>query len=169
MDLPGSAYLYTLAVVSITFVGFSALIIVFRQSVGGKPTPYETYFTLSFVKIGFIVSAGSLVPPLLALYGWSPDATWRVGSIVLALPVLWFVATIPAHRRAATGRPIPAYVRTLLTIQALSAVALVLESLQVFQPGPGVYASALTIVLITSGMAYLVALSIAFPEARAKQ
>ena len=32
MELSGSAYLYTLATVSIAFVGFSALLLIFRQA-----------------------------------------------------------------------------------------------------------------------------------------
>ncbi len=163
-DLPGLAYLYTLAVVSITFVGFSALILVLRQTAGGEPTSYDTYFTLSFIKIGFIVTAGSLVPPLLSLFAWSPDTVWRAASVVLAVPLLWFVATIPAGRRAATSRRVPTFVRALLAVQAGCAIALVLEALRVLGPGPAVYASALTGVLITSGIAYLIALGVAFPS-----
>ena len=34
MELTGSAYLFALAAVSITFSGFSALIMTFRQTVG---------------------------------------------------------------------------------------------------------------------------------------
>ena len=52
--LAGELFLYALATISITFVGFSALLIVFRQTMGGKLTPYDTYFTLSFIQIGFI-------------------------------------------------------------------------------------------------------------------
>ena len=34
MELPGSAYLYTLATLSMTFAGFSAIAIVLRQTIG---------------------------------------------------------------------------------------------------------------------------------------
>jgi hypothetical protein len=34
MEIPGSSYLYALATVSITFVGFSALPMIFRQTMG---------------------------------------------------------------------------------------------------------------------------------------
>ena len=51
MELPGIAYLYSLATVSITFVGFAALLIVVRQSIGGQVTSYDMYFTLSFIQV----------------------------------------------------------------------------------------------------------------------
>jgi hypothetical protein len=38
MELPGANYLYALATISVTFVGFSALLLVFRQTIGGKMT-----------------------------------------------------------------------------------------------------------------------------------
>ena len=166
MELPGSGYLYSLAVVSITFVGFAALLIVFRQTMGGAPTSYDAYFALSFIQIGFIVTAGALLPPLLALYGWSAETVWRVAGAALALTILWFVATIPRRRRAATGHPVPLFVRTLLAVQALSAIALLLVATKVLRTGPGIYASALTLVLIASGIAYLLALSAVLPTAK---
>jgi hypothetical protein len=44
MELPGANYLYALASISVTFVGFSALILVFRQTIGGKMTSYDSQF-----------------------------------------------------------------------------------------------------------------------------
>ena len=34
MELPGSNYLYTIATLSITYAGFAALIVIFRQIIG---------------------------------------------------------------------------------------------------------------------------------------
>jgi hypothetical protein len=60
MELPGANYLYALATVSVTFVGFSALLLVFRETIGGRMTGCDSYFTLSFMQAGFIVAAGIL-------------------------------------------------------------------------------------------------------------
>jgi hypothetical protein len=169
VELPGATYLYTLAVVSITFVGFSALVIVFRQTQGGALTAYDTYFTLSFIQIGFIVTAGALLPQLFSLYGWWEETAWRTSSVLVAIPILWFVARVPGRRRAATGRPVPAFVWTLLAIEALSAVVFLLTAARVWRPGPGVYASSLTTVLIASGIAYLLALGIVLPHVKKGQ
>ena len=164
MDLAGSGYLYALATVSITFVGFSALLIVLRQTMGGDLTRYDTYFALSFIKIGFIVTAGSLLPPLLALCGWSESTTWRVSCAAVAIPILWFVACVPGQRRAATGRAVPGFVWILLAVQALAAVALVLCAAGAPVRGAAVYALSLTAILFASGIAYLVALSVILPN-----
>jgi len=72
MELPGANYLYALATVSVTFVGFSALLLVFRETIGGRMTGYDSYFALSFMQAGFIVAAGGL---LWIVSGYM--STWR--------------------------------------------------------------------------------------------
>ena len=62
-------YLLALAAISTTFVGFSALIMLFRQALGGGVTRLDSWITLVFVQLGFLVTAGSLGPPLLSLLG----------------------------------------------------------------------------------------------------
>ena len=42
MDLRGSTYLYSLAAISITFVGFSTLVVVLRQTFGGTMSSLES-------------------------------------------------------------------------------------------------------------------------------
>jgi hypothetical protein len=160
MDLPGVSYLYTLATVSITFVGFSALLLVFRETIGGRMTGYDSYFTLSFMQAGFIVTAGGLLPQLLAFYEMSHTAVWRTSSLIMAVPVFLFVATVPGRRRAATKKPVPFYVGFLLLLQFLAGAYLVLNA--VGWPSPphlAPFALALTVMLLTTGVAYLIALA----------
>jgi hypothetical protein len=169
MELAGTDYLYALATVSITFVGFSALLLFFRQTLGGGLTKYDAYFTLSFIQPGFIVTAGALLPPLLALCGLPPETVWRVASALTAVPIFLFVVTVPGRRRAAVNEPMPIYVATLLVLQALGGLALIANAVgRPFAPGPGVYAGVMTWLLFTTGIAYLrsLAISIHKPLAR---
>jgi hypothetical protein len=124
MEPPGSAYLYALATVSITFVGFSALLLIFRQARGDVMTRYESYFMLSFIQPGFIVTAGSLLPSVLALYGLPTVTVWQVSSIIVAVPIAVFLATLPGRRRAATRSSMPRYVWILSFVQLLTALYL---------------------------------------------
>jgi|SRR5215831_1338849 len=165
MEIPGSTYLYALATVSITFVGFSALLMMFRQTMGSGITKYDSFFTLSFVQTGFIVTAGSMLPQLLALFEWSHNTVWRVSSTIMAIMVLSFVVTFPVRRRAATGARAPLYVDVLLAIQALIAMSLISDAIgKPFEPGAALYASAMASFLLTSGIAYLMALSVTLRE-----
>ena len=52
MDLPGSSYLITLAVVSTTYVGFSALLVGCVKRRGVSLTSYDAYFTQTFIQLG---------------------------------------------------------------------------------------------------------------------
>jgi hypothetical protein len=124
MEPAGSTYLYALAAVSVTFVGLAALLVIFRQARGEAMTRYESYFLLSFIQPGFIVTGGSLLPSVLALYGLPAPTVWRVSSVIMAIPILLFVATLPGRRRAATSAPIPRYVQVLSLSQLLIALYL---------------------------------------------
>ena len=165
MELPGANYLYTLATISVTFVGFSALLLVFRETIGGKMTRYDSYFTLSFMQAGFIVTAGGLLPHLLAFYGMSETSVWRAASAIMAIPIFLFVANTPRRRRAATKEPIPFYVWLLLLLQFLAGAYLLLNA--VGWPAPphlAPFALALTVMLFTTGVAYLIAFARALQE-----
>ena len=147
MEFPRSIYLYTLATVSITFVGFSAPLLVFRQTIGGRMTMYDSFFTLSFVQAGFIVTAGSFLPPLLALHKLSHETDWRIASASSAILILMFVVAFPGRRRRATGSAAaPAYVWILLSLQSLAALDLVLSAVgKPLGPGAAPFASAMTV------------------------
>src|SRR5260370_1963055 len=102
MATAAATYLYALAGLSVSFVGFSTLLIVFRQSAGGRLTHYDSYFVLSFMQAGFIVSAGALAPPLLLLFGLSEAAALRRPRALTAVPLFWVVATLPPPPPAPT-------------------------------------------------------------------
>ena len=80
MELPGSGYLYALATISVTFVGFSSLVLVFRQTIGRATTNYDSYFVLAFMRVGFIVAGGCLLPQLLVLFGLAERMVWGAAS-----------------------------------------------------------------------------------------
>src|SRR5215467_1724973 len=128
MDLPSSSYLYSLAVVSTTYVGFSALLVGLRQAKGSRLTRYDAYFTLTFIQVGFIVTVSGLVPSLVALYGGSAKIVWRIASVTAAIPILWFAASLPARRHAATGMPVPRFVRIIVVIQAAAGATLLFNA-----------------------------------------
>jgi hypothetical protein len=58
-------------------------------------TSYNSYFTLAFMQAGFIVTAGGLLPQLLAFFEMLHASVWRASSVIMAIPILLFVATTP--------------------------------------------------------------------------
>src|SRR5438876_12014163 len=100
-------YLYTLAVVAVTFVGFSTIFATFRHALGGDVSKYDLLLTRSILHLGLIVVLGALLPPMLALLGFKANLIQRGASAVAGILALVLNATYPARRRAATGRPMP--------------------------------------------------------------
>jgi len=159
MDLPGATYLFSLATLSVTFVGFSALVIVFRQTIGGEMSRLEVLITRIFIQLGFMVTASAMLPPLLALFDLPQPMIWRVASLAAAIPSLAFAVTYPGRRRAASGVPTPLPVWFDILVMLIAVALLAWNALGIsIRPGPGPFAAGLTIILFLSGWAYLQAL-----------
>ena len=50
MELPGSAYLYTLATLAMTFAGFCAIVIVLRQTTGKDISSFHVVLTRLYLE-----------------------------------------------------------------------------------------------------------------------
>ncbi len=156
-----SAYLFTLATLAITFVGFAALVIILRQALGGEMLKLDVLLTRIFIQLGFLVAAGAMLPPMLALFGWPERSVWRISSIVVAIPTVLFALIYPVRRRAASRARTPAKVWLdvlLLLVAAAGLLANAAGSLN--DPGPALFAASLSGIVCLSGWAYLQALNI---------
>jgi hypothetical protein len=161
MELPGTAYLYTLATLAVSFVGFSALVIMLRQAFGGGLSKLEILITRIFIQLGFIVAAGAILPPLMSLFGWPIPVIWRLCSLVTAVPSFLFAVTYPSRRRVASGVPTPITIWVDVLILTFIAIMLFCSAFGFgVGAGPGPYAASLTFILFLSGYAYLQALNL---------
>lgn len=161
MELPGSVYLYTLAGLAVTFVGFSALVIILRQTLGGEMSRLDILITRIFIQLGFIVAAGAMFPPLLSLFSLPAILVWRISSLIAGIPSFLFAVTYPSRRHAASGVATPFVIWIDVLILLSAALVLFCNAAGVgFGPGVGPFAAALTSVLFLSGWAYLQALNI---------
>ncbi len=168
MEIQGAAYLYSLATISITFVGFSALLIFFRQTAGGGMQRYDNYFVLTFMQTGFTVTIGSILPQILRAFTTSDALAWRIASGMIVIPLLIFVATLPRRRRKVTGASMPTGIRIPLWIQWFAALLLILNIFGAYwTPSFPLYGAALAIVQITAMVAFLFAMGIIFRETKA--
>ena len=163
------SYLYTLAAISVTFVGFSSLMIVLRQTMGGEMSRLDIWITRTFIQLGFLVAGGALLPALLTLLHLGEMATWRLASAATAVPVLVFALTYPVRRKAASGvrTPVMIWIDSLVILGfalllGCNALGVVVTS------GPGPYTAALTGVLFVSGWAYLQAVNTLIRHHRAR-
>jgi hypothetical protein len=159
MKLPGITYLYTLATVSITFVGFSALFILVRQVLGKPMSKFDILLTKNFLQLGFMVAFGSLLAPLLFLLQVGDINVWRIASLISAVPAFIFAVTYPRRRAATVKTPVPKEV--WFDVSAVFVAAAILLTNAVgwpWTPDVGLYAAGLTIILSISFLAFLHAL-----------
>jgi hypothetical protein len=161
VELPGASYLYTLATVSITFVGFSVFFILIRQALGGTMSEFDIFLTKNFLQLGFTVAVCALLAPLLSLLDIGQAYVWRIASAMSAVPPFLVVLTYPRRRFAATGTPMPKM--ALFSIALIFVAGLILLGNAFgwpLAPGVGLYACGLTIVLSISFLAFLHALEV---------
>jgi hypothetical protein len=165
VELPGASYLYTLATVSITFVGFSVFFILVRQALGATMSEFDILLTKIFLQLGFTVAICALLAPLLSLLDIGQAYIWRIASMISAVSPFIVALTYPRRRFAATGTPMPKTV--LFGISSVFVAGLILLGNAFgwpLAPGVGLYACGLTIILSISFLAFLHALEVVLEQ-----
>jgi hypothetical protein len=99
MEVKGAVLLYTMAGLMITFAGFSALLLAIRQAAGGRLSDLDRYLAKTVLTQLFVLTAGALLPPLIALYDISEKWIWRASAFLFALPMLLLLRGRSARRQ----------------------------------------------------------------------
>jgi hypothetical protein len=155
-EIQGSGYLYTLAVLAITFVGFTAIVVILRQSAGGKFLPIDAVVARLFMVWGFTVTYAAMLPILLAAFDLGPELVWKISSLASGLVLLVVNACYPVLRRRATGEPTPPHVQLHVAFALMTGFALVSNVLEPFPKAvPAIYLSAVTIYLVHASFAFV--------------
>jgi hypothetical protein len=153
-----SGYLFTITAVGMSFAGLSVLTMVVRQILGGQMTKFDTFVARSWVQLGFMITFGSILPPLVALFEVSTPMVWRISSGVMAIILGCWALTFPRRRQATNPTRLPIQVITFCAAMDLTAVALAVNAMA--GPAarlPGVYAASVTAILIGAAMLFLFA------------
>lgn len=154
--MDASGYLYTLATVGMTFAGLSVLTMILRQMLGGRMTKFDSFVTRTWVQLGFMTTFGSLLPPLLMLFGAQAPVAWHLSSGVSAVILGSWTLTFRPRRQAVNPTRLPLQVVIFLLAMGISALTLAANAIAV--PGEllaAAYAAAMTAILIGAGMLFL--------------
>jgi hypothetical protein len=153
-----SGYLYAMAAVGMSFAGLSVLTMILGQMLGGQMNKFDGFVARSWVQLGFMITLGSILPPLLALFDVPMPMVWRISSGLLAVILGYWALTFPRRRRAAKPSPLPMQVKMFCAAMDLVALALAANAIAVpAKPLPGVYAASVTAILIGAAMLFLFA------------
>src|ERR1700691_929704 len=125
MELKGAILLYTLAGLMITFAGFSALLLAVRPAAGARLSLLDRYLAKTVMSYIFVLTAGALLPALLALYDIQETWIWRDSSVLFALPMLSLQVTYPRRRRKAVDEgPPPAIFAVFVVLGSAVTLAM---------------------------------------------
>ena len=156
--MEATGYLYAIAAVGMSFAGLSVLTMILRQMLGGQMTKFDSFVARSWLQLGFMITLGSILPPLLALVAVPTPMVWRFSSGVMAVILGCWALTFPRRRLATNSTSLPRPVVTFLAAMDLTALALAANAIV----GPvqrlqGVYAASVTAILVGAAMLFLFA------------
>ena len=156
--MDASGYLYAMAAVGMSFAGLSVLTMILGQMLGGQMNKFDGFVARSWVQLGFMITFGSILPPLLALFEVSTPVVWRTSSGLLAIILGFWALTFPRRRHAAKATPLPMQVKIFCAAMDLVALALAANAIAVPAGSlPGVYAASVTAILIGAALLFLFA------------
>jgi len=150
-----SDYLLRLAALSLSFVGFSAVVVTLRGALGGELSDRHLRLVRLYIEGGLLVTALALVPALLNLLHVPASVTWRLASAAAAL-IFGFTLFIQFRRRRAVEGRFPPWVVIIFSISIILVLALWLNVVEIlFPPNVGPYAIALTWALCVFGFTFI--------------
>ena len=151
-----SDYLLRLAALSLSFVGFSAIVVTLRGALGGELSDRHLRLVRLYIEGGLLVTALALVPALLNLLHIPGTLAWQAASAVAA--AIFSLVLVIQFRRRRTVEPgrFPPWVVIVYAISALAALVLWLNVVGVpFHTSAGPYAVVLTWALCIFGFIFV--------------
>jgi hypothetical protein len=145
MELAGSAYLFNLSLVAMTFAAVSVLVMLMRQTMGGKLSNFDIFLITTYVSLGFAAGVNAILPALIALLHFPEAVTWMIASLVAAAIQVMTVAHIQLQRPKAAPVAVPPTVLLAYFTHWGAAVLLVVNA-AAFQ-GAALHAIAVSISL----------------------
>ena len=151
-----SDYLLRLAALSLSFVGFSAVVVTLRVALGGGISDRHLRLVRLYIEGGLLVTALTWLPALLNLLHIPETVTWRLSS-ALAASIFTFVMMIQFRRRhIVEAGSFPLWVIIIYAGSVIAVAGLWLNVAGVpFVPGVGPYAVVLTWALCVFGFIFI--------------
>jgi len=161
MEVKGATLLYTLAGLMITFAGFSTLLLTLRPATGARLSLLDRYLAKTVMTYIFVLTAGALLPALIALYDVQETWIWKGSSLMFALPMLSLQVSYPRRRRKVLGKgPPPAILAVFVVLGSATTLLMAAYVLGGLPYSGAAYISGLTIDFFTVVFGYVNALDI---------
>lgn len=144
MELPGSGYLFNLSLVAVTFAAISVLVMLVRQTMGGRLSKIDIHLVATYVSIGFVQAIAAMLPPAAGLLGLSGRAVWGVGSGLAAIGIAAVFANILWERSRIMKEPMTSLISVSYVLQGLAVLILLANAALPAIQGTGPHVAAMT-------------------------
>ena len=147
MDVAGSVYLFNLSLVAMTFAAVSALVMLVRQTMGGKLSNFDIFLVTLYVALAFAAGVNAILPPLIALLHFSEAVTWMVASLLAAAVQTMTVLHLQLQRPKAAAVALPLMAIVAYSVHWTAVVLFVANAVVPAFQGPALHSIAITISL----------------------
>jgi hypothetical protein len=145
-----------LAGLSLSFVGFSAVVVTLRGALRGEIADRHLRLVRLYIEGGLLVTALALVPALLSLLHVPDSVTWPLASAVAASIFTVVLVVQFRRRRAVEGGRFPPWVVIVYAASTLAVAGLWLNVAGTpFPPNVGPFAVGLTWALCAFGFIFV--------------
>lgn len=156
MNPAESDYLYRLGALSLSFVGFSAIMVTLRGALGGELSDRHLRLVRMYIEGGLMVTALAFVPTLLNLVHVPVAVIWPLSSAVAGVVFTMIMVIQFRRRRAIEPGRFPAWVVVTYVVSIAVVAALWCNVAGIpFAPGVGPYAVSLTWALGLFGFTFV--------------
>jgi len=153
---PESDYLFRLATLSLSFVGFSAVVVTLRGALKGELADRHLRLVRLYIEGGLLVTALAVLPTLLNLLHIPDAVTWPVSSGTAAS--IFTAVLLVQYRRRRLVEPgrFPPWVIVVYAVSIVAVASLWLNTAgRPFPPSAGPYAVVLTWALCIFGFIFV--------------
>ena len=156
MTTAETEYLLCIAALSLSFVGFSAIVVTLRGALGGELSVRHIRLVCLYIEGGLLVTALALAPTLLNILKIPDTGIWTLCSAAAAATFTIFLLVQSRRRRAVEAGKFPAWVRVINAVSVLAIAGLVVNAAGFpLEPSAGPYAVVLTWALCIFGFIFV--------------
>jgi hypothetical protein len=141
----GEVYLFNLSLLALTFTAVSALVMLMRQTMGGKLSNFDVYLIATYTSLGFVVAFDAILPSLVDLYEPRPALLWAISSGVAAILLAAVMANVLRARARATHERLSRPLVVIFGIHWFDVFLLAVNATIPTVQGSGLFATALTL------------------------
>jgi hypothetical protein len=162
MELANSGYLYTLAMLAMSFVGFTAIVMILRQSLGAPLSHFDALVARFFMVWGFAIAYAAMLPPLLAAFDLPQPVIWRTSCVIMGLILITLSIVYPLLRRKATGERPPRFVYGQSAAGVILGLMLLADAAEPFRLplGSAIYLAVLTFTLVQASVGFIITINV---------